>query len=262
MDVATRRMLIAEQISRIGEVDFASLSSRFDVSEMTIRRDIEVLEESGLVRRVVGGAISVRGTSTEPPFESRASRAAQEKEHIALAVVNLLEPAETVFLDSGSTVLSVARAIRGRNLGLTVVTPSILAGIELADEPNTTVFLTGGKVRSGELSLIGQDAIEAFSRFNGNTFVMGVAGVDAIAGVSDYSYEETHVKKAAAKAAKRVILAVDHTKFGQISLVNISSLAEVSIIVTDATGDDPTLKAASDAGVRVITTARETELAL
>lgn len=252
MDVATRRLLIAEQICQRGEVDFTSLSREFSVSEMTIRRDIEVLEEDGLVRRVVGGAISVRGTSAEPPFESRASRAAQEKEHIARAVVGLLQPGETVLLDSGSTVLSVARALRGRGLGLTVVTPSVLAGIELADEPDTTVFLTGGKIRSGELSLIGQDTIDAFSKFNGNTFVMGVAGVDAVAGVSDYNYEEAHVKMAACRAAKRVILAADHTKFGQVSLVNIARLVDIDIIVTDASDDDDTLRAAAHMGIQIV----------
>jgi len=252
MDVATRRMLIAEQISQRGEVDFASLSREFGVSEMTIRRDIEVLEDDGIVRRVVGGAISVRGTSAEPPFESRASRAAQEKEHIARAVAELIQPGETVFLDSGSTVLSVARALRGRELGLTVVTPSLLAGIELADEPDTTVFVTGGKIRRGELSLIGQDTIDAFSKFNGNTFVMGVAGVDALAGVSDYSYEEAHVKMAACRAAKRVILAADYTKFGEVSLVNIGRLADIDILVTDAPDDDATLRVAAELGIQVV----------
>jgi len=120
MDVNERRQFIADQVSSRGEIEFSSLAELLGLSGMTIRRDVEILEGQGLLRRVVGGAISVKGTSAEPPFASRASAAAEEKEHIADAVVDLLTPGETVLLDSGSTVLSVARAIRKREIGLTV----------------------------------------------------------------------------------------------------------------------------------------------
>ena len=262
MDVSERRNLIAEQISSSGEVEFASLAESFGVSEMTIRRDLEVLETQGILRRVLGGAISLKGTSAEPPFESRASAAAQEKEHIAEAVVDLLSPGETVLLDSGSTVLSVARAIRKRNLELTIVTPSALAGLELSDVPGVTVYLVGGLLRPHELSLIGPDTIESLRRFNCDTYVMGVAGVDALGGISEYHYDEAHVKEAGMNSSLRVIVAADQSKLGRTAMVKIAELSEISDLVTDAPLKNPTVKAAMRQGVNVVSVQRSASSAI
>jgi DeoR/GlpR family transcriptional regulator of sugar metabolism len=258
MDVHERRDLIAQRVLSAGEVEFAVLADSLGVSEMTIRRDIEVLESQGVLRRVVGGAIALQGTSREPSFDSRVSASAKEKEHIASAVVDALVPGETVLLDSGSTVLSVAREIRKRGVPLTVVTPSTLAGLELSDSPGVTVHLIGGLLRPQELSVIGPDAIRAIEAFNCDTYVMGVAGVDPEGGISDYHYEEAHVKRAAMRSSKRTILAADHTKLGRTSLVRIAHLAEISLLVTDARPDHPTLQDASTQGVQVVTTAPST----
>lgn len=256
MDVSERRNLIAEQVGKSGEVEFSALAESLGVSEMTIRRDIEILETQGVLRRVLGGAISLKGTSAEPPFESRASAAAQEKEHIAEAVVNLLSPGETVLLDSGSTVLSVARAIRKRNLELTIVTPSALAGLELSDVPGVTVYLVGGLLRPHELSLIGPDAIDSLSKFNCDTYVMGVAGVDALGGISEYHYDEAHVKEAGMRSSRRVIVAADQSKLGRSAMVKIAELSEISELVTDAPLKNTTVKAAVRQGVNVISVQR------
>lgn len=260
MDYQGRRHYIANRVVELGEVSFAALAEDLHVSEMTIRRDIETLEAEGILRRVVGGAIALAGTASEPSFESRASKAAKEKEHIANAVVDLLVPGETVILDSGSTVLSVARAIKARGLSLTVITPSVLAAVHLSDAPGITVHLVGGVVRPGELSVVGPETLETFSRFNCDTFVMGVAGVDEAGGVSDYHYDEAHVKQSAAKAAKRVIVAADRQKLGTAALVKIADLEAIDIIVTDAAPSHPTVKAAGKLGVSVVEAIQQTRV--
>lgn len=252
--VKARTETIRERISQSGEVVFSELAAEFGVSEMTIRRDIDVLESEGVVRKVIGGAIAV-AKAQEPPFAVRSESASEHKRLIADAVVGMLSPGESVILDSGSTVLEVARAIRGRMLGLTVLTPSTLVAIELAGEPDTTVILTGGNIRPGELSLIGSDAVESISRYNLETFVMGVSGVDAARGFTDYHREEGNVKMASIRAADRVIVAADHSKLGQTHFMNVAPLAAASILVTDGPSDDPTLIAAAAAGVDVITVA-------
>ncbi|QYH37059.1 DeoR/GlpR transcriptional regulator [Salinibacterium sp. M195] len=252
MAAKKRRAIIEERVKIQGEIDFATLSEEFGVSEMTIRRDIEALEASGVVRRVVGGAIAVIGKSSEPPFEARVADAAEGKTHIAEAVVALLEPHETVILDSGSTVLAVARAIKGKQLGLTIVTPSLLVALELADEPDTTILLAGGLLRPGELSLIGLDAEETFAQYNCDVYVMGVAGVDAARGITEYHRGEGSVKKAAMRAADRVIVVVDEHKLGRVQLMNVAPLAAVDTLVTDGDFGNPTLVAARDLGVKVL----------
>jgi len=252
VDARTRRDRIEARIKSNFEVGYAELAAEFDVSEMTIRRDVEALETLGLVRRVVGGAIALQRKDAEPSFATRVADAAEEKRHIADAVAELIDRGETLILDSGSTALAVARSLRGRGLGLTVVTPSILVAVELVEEPDTTVVLTGGQVRPGELSLIGPTAEDTLAQFNCDTFVMGVAGIDVDRGISDYHHAESRVKRSASRRADRVIVAADKSKLGRITFVSIAALAEVGVIVTDGDTDHPALVAARDAGVEVI----------
>lgn len=252
MNARERRTVIEERVIRTGEISFVGLAEEFGVSEMTIRRDIEVLQSQGVVRRVSGGAIALTGTAFEPSYDLRAGQSTESKAHIAAEVASLLRPGETVVLDSGSTVHAVARALRGRDLGLTVVTPSISVAVELADEPRTHVILTGGSLRPGELSLIGSDAETAFARYNCDTFVMGVAGVDSVRGLTEYHPQEASVKRAAIQASERVIVGADRTKVGRVHLVNLAPLSALSALVTDADRDQPAVVAAASSGVDVL----------
>jgi DeoR/GlpR family transcriptional regulator of sugar metabolism len=254
VDVSERQRLIRERVLVEGEIEFAALATEFGVSEMTIRRDIDLLESVGIVRKVIGGAIAF-GKTAEPPFKARSNFEALGKRHIAEAAVTRLNSHETVLLDSGSTTLAIARAIRGRGLELTVLTPSVLAAVELADEPGTTVLLAGGHVRAGELSLIGTETTEFFSRYNCDTFVMGVAGIDAKHGFSDYHREESAVKRAAIHAADRLIVAADHTKLGRTHLVNVAPLSAADILVTDGDPRNEVITTAAASGVEIVTVA-------
>lgn len=251
MGAQSRRDLIEALVVSNGEIDFTSLAGEFGVSEMTIRRDVEALESKGVLRRVVGGAIAVGGKSFEPSFKDRSTAATLAKMRIAEATADMLAVNETVIIDSGSTALAVAQAIKGRGLGLTVITPSIQVAIELADEPDTTVLLTGGLVRPGELSLIGPEATGVFAKYNCDTYVMGIAGVDAERGVTDYHRDESTVKISAVEVADRVIVVADRTKLGRVQLVNVARLTDMSALVTDAPDTDSTVIAARAAGVAV-----------
>ena len=251
MDAKSRRDRIEQRVRTEREVAYAELAAEFDVSEMTIRRDVDALEALGVLRRVVGGAIALKGKDSEPSFATRVADAAEEKRHIADVVAGLISPDETLILDSGSTALAVARSLRGRGLGLTVVTPSVLAALELVDDPDTTIVLTGGELRPGELSLIGPATEDTLSNYNCDTFVMGVAGIDGERGISDYHQAESRVKRAAAKRADRVIVAADKSKLGRVTFVSIAALSDVDVIVTDGAPDHPALVAARGVGVEV-----------
>jgi DeoR/GlpR family transcriptional regulator of sugar metabolism len=232
VDAKSRRDRIAQRVRTDREVGFAELAAEFDVSEMTIRRDVESLEMLGLVRRVVGGAIALSRKDSEPSFATRVANAAEEKRHIADAVADLIGPAETLILDSG-----------------------LLAALELVDEADTTVVLTGGELRPGELSLIGPAAEDTLGNYNCDTFVMGVAGIDGERGISDYHQSESRVKRAASRRADRVVVAADKSKLGRVTFVSIAALAEVDVIITDGPSDHPALVAARTLGVEVVTVA-------
>lgn len=251
MTAERRRIAVRERVLLFGEVNYGALAREFGVSEMTIRRDIESLEDQGVVRRVTGGAIALDRKVDEPPFHARASEASDAKAAMALEVVNSLQSGQTVILDSGSTVLAVARAIRARALGLTIITPSILVAIELADEPGTTVLVTGGELRAGDLSLVGPESIDSLNRYNADVFVMGVAGVDEARGYTDYHRGESAVKKSAIAVSDRVIVVADRGKVGRSALVSIAPIEGADLLVTDAPDDDPVVQDLRRRGVEI-----------
>jgi DeoR/GlpR family transcriptional regulator of sugar metabolism len=247
---AQRRQLLSDRVAELGEIGFAQAAQLYGVSEMTIRRDVEALEEQGLVRRVPGGVISTG--ESEPAIASRVLSQAREKEGIAQAVADLLVPGECILLDSGSTALAVAKAIRGRELGLTVVTPNLLAALELVGEPGTAVILPGGELRPGEMSLVGLETVQAYGTYNIDTYLMGVGGVDAERGISDYNRSEAAKKRAGVSASRRVIVCVDASKLDRFYLSSVAAIEDVDVLVTDGAPDNETIKAAQRAGVQVV----------
>lgn len=253
MSVTTRRRSIQDMILQHGESNLGALAERFQVSEMTIRRDLEALESQGALRRLAGGgAIAVPGKTQEPTFEARALQESEGKAHIGAAVADLLQPGEAVYFDGGSTSLAAARALRRRGLGLTVVTASLLVVLELVDEPGTETILIGGSVRPGELTTFGPEMEEGLRHYHVDTYVMGVAGLHPRKGLTEYHGGEGHGKRAAIDQADRVIVALDQTKLDRVLLVHVADLDRVHILVTDAPRHHKTIAAVSAQGIQVV----------
>lgn len=245
-----RRTEIQAVLAAQGRVAISELAQTFDVSEMTIRRDLETLEAQGVARRVRGGAISAVSRSYEPPFASRAVQAQQAKQAIAEAAAAFVDFGETAILDVGSTALELARCLRGRG-GLTVVTPNVRAAIELANEPDTRVILTGGIVRPGELSLIGDTAERTFAELNCDVLFLGIGGVHPDKGFTEYNLDDARIKRAALAAASRCVALADGSKLDRICLATVAPLGAADVLISDA-AEHPTLAAARDAGVEVV----------
>jgi DeoR/GlpR family transcriptional regulator of sugar metabolism len=234
-----RQLVIRNLIETENEIGLTDLASRLNVSEMTIRRDLEALEEQGVLRRVLGGgAIAVASKAQEPDLVARALEKSESKVHIAGVVVDQLRAGEAVYLDGGSTALAVARALKGRDLRLTVVTRSLVAALELGDEPTTHVVLLGGAVKGTEMMTLNTATRDELSEYNVDTYVMGIGGVDAERGLTDYDPQESVGKRLALRHADRTILAFDRTKLGRVLFARVASLNEVDVVVTDIELDD------------------------
>lgn len=218
---------------------------------MTVRRDLEALERDGVLKRVHGGAISAASTSYEPPFVVRASRHVEAKERIGRAAAGLLSEGETVVLDVGTTTLEVARALGGRR-NITVLTPSLRAAQLLADDPGIRLMLTGGVVRAGELSLVGDLAEQAFRDLRFDTFVMGVGGIDAGAGLTEFNLDDARVKRTALASVRRRVVVADSSKLGRIAFARICPLEEIDVLVTDREGGPDDLDPVRAADVEVV----------
>lgn len=246
-----RRAEIQAVLAAQGRAAISDLAVTFDVSEMTIRRDLETLEGQGVARRVLGGAISTVSRSYEPPFASRAVQAQRAKRAIAEAAAELVEFGETAILDVGSTALELARCLQGRG-GLTVVTPNVRAAIELANEANTRVILTGGIVRPGELSLIGDSAERTFAELNCDVLFLGIGGVHPDKGFTEYNLDDARIKRGALAASSRCVALADESKLDRICLATVASLGAADVLISDAAPEHPTLAAAREAGVEVV----------
>ena len=232
-----RRATIMRLLDAKGQVAVGDLSQLTKVSDMTIRRDLEALEQEGLLKRTRGGAVSVASLSYEPPYVLRKDTNAEAKVHIGRRVASLLREGETVILDVGTTAVEVARALRGRQ-NLTVLTSNLWAAAILADEPGIVLLLTGGQARNRERSLVGHLATRAFDDLVFDVFVMGVAGVHQEYGITDYNVAEAQVKRAAIAASQRRIVTADSSKLGKVAFAKLCDLDQIDTIVTDGGASD------------------------
>jgi len=251
MDRETRRKTILDTVELQGTVKVAELAKELGVTEMTIRRDFTDLEHEGLVKRVHGGVISARGRSYEPTLMLRSTINTESKQRIGKAAAELIADGDCVALDVGSTTYEVARNLIGRR-NITVITPSLLIGTLLVNQPDLRLVLPGGIVRPGETSMIGELSHRAFEIFHVDRLFLGVGGIDAKAGLTEYNWDDTLVKQAMLKNAKEVILVADSNKFSRIATVKIAPLNIAKMLVTDQSPPPPLVEALKSAGVRIL----------
>lgn len=226
-----RQAYIAQMVATQGKVRVAQLTQHFGVSEPTVRKDLAVLEQKGLLKRTHGGAVSVR-----PPMEqevaSRQARNWEAKAAIARACLRLLSPGEAVFFDSGTTVRQIAHALAGSGLRLTVLTDSPAVAEAVADAPGIAHILLGGQLRKLSGCLVGPLATENLRMFRIGTALIGASGVSE-GGVTVSDLSESRLKAAVVAQAQRVIVPVDHSKVGLSDFVKVCDLDEIDALVTD-----------------------------
>jgi DeoR/GlpR family transcriptional regulator of sugar metabolism len=248
---AERHQLILKRLEGDGRVSVSDLSARAGVSEMTIRRDLEALEQAGALSRVHGGAVPSQSQSYEPPFAARATYNVEAKQRIGRAAAALLHEGETAILDAGTTTLEVARALRGRR-NLRVLALSLHIADMLVDEPGLDVMVAGGIARAGERSLIGALAQKAFEDLSFDTLFLTVGGVDLHHGLSEYNLDDALVKRAAFASARRRVAVADASKLGKAAFARIAPIDQLDVLVTDEDASTEFLDAIRDAGVEVV----------
>jgi len=227
-----RHLTIINRLEDKGVVSVSDLVKEFNVSDMTIRRDLDLLESQGLLKRIHGGAVSQRGRSYEPPFLLRSSENLEKKQLIGQAAASLVNNGDSITLDVGTTTLEIARNLTAKR-DLTVVTPSLPIASELINHLGIRLVLTGGILRPGELSMTGHLAERVFSEIYVDKLFLAAGAVDVVTGISEFNIEDTLVKRAMVKTAKKIILVCDSSKFKQVAFASIMPLSDVHTIVTD-----------------------------
>lgn len=229
----TRRTAIVDLINENGTVSFAQLKDAFpNVSEMTLRTDLKILDETRRILRIHGGARSVQVVIGTDDFLNRKSvRNIPEKQKIAEKALTLLRPDTTIFLDSGSTATVFARQFPDQsNL---IYTTGLSCATELANLSSPAVMIPGGRLNRYSQSVFGFSAIRELERVNFHQAFLGVTGYQTSAGITCGIYEEAMLKQTALRQADQVIALMDTSKVGVKSTFTVCRLEEIDIIVSD-----------------------------
>jgi DeoR/GlpR family transcriptional regulator of sugar metabolism len=246
-----RQEMIVDLINRQQRATIAELCEEFAVSEATMRRDLDTLDEQGLVRRIHGGAIQVRKTPPEKPILHRSSEEVYEKCSIGQAAAQLVNDGETIFLGSGSTVLELARNLRSFE-ALTVLTNSLPVINELAEVSGITLVVLGGMFRPSELSFIGHLTEQALADIRADKVFIGTRAIDIEEGMTNAFIPETMTDRAILKIGREVIVLADHTKCGRVSTVRLAPLSSFQTLITSQKTPQIFVDAIQKAGLRVI----------
>ena len=250
-ELAPRRLdNLRELIRGKGVIRVEEICSQLKVSPATVRRDLDQLEESGTIRRVHGGAVSVESRLEEPLFDDKASIAAREKHRIAQAALQFVEPGDTIYLDGGSTVLEFARLLRDRT-NLTVVTNSLRAAHELGGR-GPRLILIGGELRRLSQTMVGPLTRCVLRELHVDKAFMGTLGLTLKEGLTTTDPSEAYTKELVMSQARQVILLADSGKAGKVAFARAGRLENVHVLVTDKGLDKNFAKELIKKGIKVI----------
>jgi DeoR/GlpR family transcriptional regulator of sugar metabolism len=244
---AERRQEILVRLGRDGKVVASELVAELGVSEDTVRRDLRELAAGGLVQRVHGGALPL--APAVPSFTQRMRLAPEAKAHLAEAALPLLDGAEVIVLDGGTTSLELARRLPPSRT-CTVLTNSPPVAVALAEHPSVEVVLLGGRLLKEAQVAVGPETIDALRQVNADACVLGICSLHPEVGVTAIGHDEAHVKRAMLESAAEVIALATADKLHTAAPWVVAPLADVTHLVTDA-GEELTADYAA-AGLSVV----------
>lgn len=245
-----RQARIIELFERHSYYSSLELSRLLHASRMTIRRDLQVLAQMGVLSLVHGGARLDPATPLEGDLLARSAEHRPEKRVIGAYAAALIAPGEALGVDAGSTPLEVVRHLEIRR-GLTVVTHSLPAIMELARNPDVTVISLGGILHHAPLSFSGPAVLSSLATLHLSTLILGTSGIDFNEGLTCGNINDAETKRAMIRAADRVIIVADHSKIGRTFLAKVAPLCAGYILVTDAGVHDADCERLRQIGVDV-----------
>ena len=245
-----RRNQILEKLQAEKKVLVSDLSQIYDVTEETIRRDLVKLEKSGLIIKSYGGAVLNESTNLDLPFNVRKNRNVVGKQKIAGMMSELIQDGDTIMLDSSSTAVFIARALKEKQ-NLTVITNSIEILIELSDVSGWRIFSTGGMLREGSLDLVGPQSDRTIGSYYAKKAVISCKGLDLVKGVTDSNELLAGSKRAMLESSRQKILVVDSSKFGAIAFTKIADIREFDVLVTDTEPEEQWKQYLEECGIEI-----------
>jgi DeoR family fructose operon transcriptional repressor len=244
-----RQHRILEYLQKVEFASLEELSRQVQASVSTVRRDVTLLESGGTVRRTHGGARLLNPRSDEFVFSARDVHQAPEKDAIGRACAELIQPQQTVIMDAGTTVYHVAKHLE--NKSLQIITNSLPVANHFASAHRVEAIVSGGVIYPRLGVLVGPLAVEAFSKIHADVAVMSAGGI-TLQGVSNSHGLLIEIQRAMLQAAQKIVLCLDHTKFGRQSVLPLCDLSRIHTIVTDGAAPAELVGALRARGLNVV----------
>jgi DeoR/GlpR family transcriptional regulator of sugar metabolism len=245
-----RRQLIAQRLNEQQRVTVPELSQSFNVSEVTIRKDLAWLETQRIAVRTHGGAVLASMQSSEMSFDTRERLQHTEKERIGAAAAGCVQDGETIALDSSTTALAMTQFLKNKR-ELTVVTNGLRIGMELINTPGISVLIPGGMLRQESFSLIGNWGKSVLQQIHISKAFVGARGFSINEGLTDVNGEEVELKRSIVEAAREVVAVIDHSKWGQLAFATFCPIERVSLVITDTRAPAPMVEQIRNKGIDV-----------
>ncbi|MBC2579443.1 DeoR/GlpR family DNA-binding transcription regulator [Clostridium sp. DJ247] len=227
-----RQEEILKLIKEHKNIKTSQLMEMFNVSNETIRRDLDYLEQQGCLKKVYGGAILTKKLSWEPPLNERTLIKRKEKLAIARECAKIINDDEIIFIDSGTTPLEVVKNLKNKR-NLTIFTISLPVANFVINELDAKCIILGGEVRKKEQSLNGPITELILNNLHFDKAILSAGGIDSKIGLTDYDLNDVSVKKKVVHSVDETIVVADSSKFGVKALAQVAALNELSVIITD-----------------------------
>ncbi len=250
-NITGRHQLILQKLQEIGRVNIQELSDDMQVSEVTIRKDLKLLEDKNLLYRTKGGGSINNPYTIERPIDEKEFINTEEKKKIAKAALPLIGQNDSIIIGSGTTVFELARALHPTK-HLTVITPALRVALELCNRPNVDVLQLGGLIHPSSFSATGYFAELVLENISCGILFLGSDGIDLDFGLSITNLAEASLLQKMIELAQVVVIMADSTKFGRRGLGKICTLDHIQYIVTDNKVPEDTVTLLEERGIKVI----------
>ena len=249
MTLSERHKAILESLRNSGSVDVGVLSQQLKVSAVTIRKDLDMLEEKKLLYRTHGGAILADPYIATRKVSEKEKLHPELKRRIGQRAVELLSPQDALIIASGTTVQAFARCIP--NMKMTVITSAMNVVMELLDKPDIEIIQLGGIIRHSSASVVSEYAIRMLDNFACNKLFLGVDGIDPESGLSTTHLQEASLNRMMIHSATKTIVLADSSKFGRRGFSKICDMSDIDHVITDSGTPAKMLDAMAEQGVKV-----------
>lgn len=246
-----RYQVILQMLEEESRVKVNQLTQHFGVSESTIRRDLQDMEEKGMLTRTHGGAVKNPDADAEPTFQQKEDIHQGEKARIGKIAAGLVRDGESILIDSGTTTLELAKNIQAKNI--IAITNSVDVAQILSEKEQVEVILTGGSFRNNTRSMVGPICDQTLRQFRPDKVFLGMNGIALKDGLTTPNLLEATTKSVMLQSAKKAYVLADPSKFGKVNLSVVGSVKDISAVITTSTLGDEIMKAYKEYGIKLIT---------